>query len=202
MFFKRKVKEEVYVPPVETKLYLLVEVQKQGLVQYFHENGVEIYFMSQNPDEVIDALLLEEDNMRLVVIDNDRGKFDDKKVLDMIEGVVEIACDIGEVSMFSNTNGFNNIRKKIVSQNKDKNDKINIYKSSGAVDILMHLKTYNEVYTQGGAEDVVPENVLSFTPTYIEREKGDINREIFDVDMDSIDMDESLPRYGRALRNY
>ena len=165
--FKRKQVEEVYVPPVKTKLYLLVEVQKQGLIQYFHENGVEVYFISTSVDDIIDELLLEESPMRLVVIDSGRGKFDDKKVLESIEGLIEIVCDMGYVSMFSNTNYFNTVKKRAVNNNKERENKIEVFKASGAVDVLSHLQEYNETYEDGGAEDVIPENVLEYQPTSI-----------------------------------
>lgn len=205
MWFKKKEVEEEYIPPVDTKLYLLVESQKQGLIQYFHENDVEVYYITTDADEMIDELVREEDNMRLVVIDSGKGKFDDKKVLSDIEGVVEIACDVGCVSMFSNVNGFNNIKKKVVSNDKTKADKIDVFKSSGVVDVLTHLQGYNEVYREGRAKDVIPENVLSFKPETIHREHPDQSvRENFDVNisLDYSDEDDSLPRYGKQSRHY
>lgn len=208
--FKRKQAEEVYVPPVETKLYLLVEVQKQGLIQYFHENGVEVYFISTTVDDIIDELLLEESKIRLVVIDSGRGRFDDKKELEAIEGLIEVVCDMGNVSMFSNTNYFNSLKKRAVSNNKERAEKIDVFKSSGAVDVLTHLQEYNEVYNEGGAEDVVPENVLEFQPTSMAISDKDrkmlnsITRSVLDIDSsiyNSVsDSDESLPRYGKHKR--
>lgn len=208
--FKRKQSEEVYVPPVETKLYLLVEVQKQGLIQYFHENGVEVYFISTTVDDIIDELLLEESKIRLVVIDSGRGRFDDKKELEAIEGLIEVVCDMGNVSMFSNTNYFNSLKKRAVSNNKERAEKIDVFKSSGAVDVLTHLQEYNEVYNEGGAEDVVPENVLEFQPTSMAISDKDrkmlnsITRSVLDIDSsiyNSVsDSDESLPRYGKHKR--
>lgn len=208
--FKRKQSEEVYVPPVETKLYLLVEVQKQGLIQYFHENGVEVYFISTTVDDIIDELLLEESKIRLVVIDSGRGRFDDKKELEAIEGLIEVVCDMGNVSMFSNTNYFNSLKKRAVSNNKERAEKIDVFKSSGAVDVLTHLQEYNEVYNEGGAEDVIPENVLDFQPTSMAISDKDrkmlnsITRSVLDIDSsiyNSVsDSDESLPRYGKHKR--
>lgn len=205
MWFRKKEVVEEYVPPVPTKLYLLVEEQKQGMIQYFHENDVEVYGIATDADILIDELIFEKDRVRLVVIDSGKGKFDDKKTLEQIEGLVEITCEIGNVSMFSNINSFNTIKKKIVANSKEKANKIDVYKSSGVVDVLTHLQSYNEVYNEGKVKDVRPENVLSFRPQAVHREHPDQSvREIFDKDitLDYSIEDDTLPRYGNQSRHY
>jgi hypothetical protein len=209
--FKKKEVEVEYIPPTEKRLYVLVEEQKQGLIQYLHENGVEVYYISSKTSELMDEVMLDEHPVRLLIIDSNKGRFDDKKELVEIESLVEIVTDAdGYVSMFSNMNHFNVIKKHIVTRTKSKADKIVVYKSAGAVDILTYLADYNEVYVEGGAKDVIPEDVLGFRPDKVQlkdKEKqalSNITREIYDIDMHSFEdeNEESIPRYGRAVKHY
>lgn len=203
-FKKREVEVEEKEPPKKTKLYLLVEVQKQGIIQYFHENGVEVFFVNSDVDIMMNIILAEYDYVRLVIIDSGKGRFDDKKAIESINALVEIVCEIGEVTMFSNKNIFSAVKKKIVSVDKDKASKIDVFKTTGAVDVLTQLQTYNEVYDEGGAEDVVPENVLNYKPELINRvtPKGFVP-ENFDsgIELDYSDAEDTLPRYGRLMKH-
>lgn len=208
-FFKRKEEEVEYIPPVETRLYLLVEYQKQGLIQYFHENNVEVFFISDSPEALLDECIMIDESIhsRILIIDSGKSKFDDRKTLDTIEEIIEVVLgENGSVSLFSNSTHFNHSRKKCIAKNRDWEDRIDVFKYSGAVDILSHLQDYNESYIEGGAEDIIPENVLEFTPSsYAVSDKdrktlNDITRGNMDINMREHVISEnieSLPRYGK-----
>lgn len=204
LFKKREVEEVNQKPPKKTKLFLLIEEQKQGIIQYFHENGVEVFYVNSDAVIMTNILLAETDYARLVVLDSGKGKFDDRKVLEDISAAVEIVCEIGEVSLFSNRNSFSGLKKKLVALDKEKADKIDVFKSVGVVDVLTQLQQYNEVYSEGGAEDVTPENVLNYKPELINRvtPKGFVP-ENFDenINLDYSDEDDTLPRYGRMMKH-
>lgn len=198
---KKKVEEEV-IPPVQTRLYVLVEVQKQGLVQYLHENGVEVYALTDNPDELMDEFLLEDTDCRLVIIDNGRGRFEDKHMKESLLSLIEIVADMGKVTIFCTAGFLLHTKKNMTAKSKEVGSRIDIFKTSGAVDILSNLKTYNEVYTEGGAKDVTVEGVLNFKGEHIDLKTNDIDVSALavpvDLDMDNDDI--SLPRFGKAKR--
>lgn len=203
LFFKKKKVEEVEeIPPVNTKLYVLVEVQKHGLVQYLHENGVEVYALTDDPEKLMDDFLLEDEESRLIIIDNGRGRFEDKHTKESLLSLIEIVADMGKVSIFTTAGFLLHVKKNMATKNKEASNRIDIFKTSGAVDILTKLKSYNEIYTEGGAEDINIENVMNFKGDLVYLKTNDIDVPDLDVPVKyDLDNDEdSLPRYGKAKR--
>lgn len=182
--------------PVNTKLFILGEVYKLGIVHYLASQGVQVALLSTKPDEVIDKMLQEEQEARLLVLDYGRGQFARQEYTAEVLNLIEAFQDLGHVSVFSNTKGF-----VVLAKNRSKGlERVEIQGYTGAVGVYQALKTKNEVYTVGGATDGIVADAGDFkmeqVPLNIDKLHVNWIRDHVDIMQEIGSNEESLPGYS------
>lgn len=150
--------EEEVIPPTDVKLYILAEVRKLGIVNYLRTKDIEVSLITEEASSIIDIVLQEEHGARLIIIDYGRGTFSNTVHVEEVLSLIEAFQDIGNVLVLSNTRNFTSQVRRIFKGS----DKVEVHSYSGAVGLYKVLKEKNEVYTIGGATEVLVENALEF----------------------------------------
>lgn len=165
--FKKKPEEVIIeTPKKEIVLYLLLETPKGGIINYLNGNGVLVKSVDTNVDTILKKIIRETNDLRLLVVDYGLGLFSEKSLKsDLIELIETSSSDGKYVTVFTNNSALIKDLK-----NREINAQITGYK--GASDIVKELGTYHEVYTTGGAEDLIIENQIEFKGEKIEITTG------------------------------
>ena len=163
--FKRKSKENVntQVYPVDKQdmlLYLLVENQKSGIVEYFKEHGVEITKIFESIEDAKVEMLIAVNKVRLVIIENGNGRFITSEARSDIADLVGMADGDSKRVTVLYTNSC--IRTDIRKKNKRALESMDIAQYSNTVGVLNKLNSYNERYNSGGASDIQIDKKLDF----------------------------------------
>lgn len=154
--------EVEYEPPTKKRLYILSEVVKRGMVQYLKANHVEVCWLSDDTNELMDTIIMETEPARLVIIDYGRGAFLSNETVEEVIGLIEAFSDIGEISVFTNTRSFKTALLSWFNKRKAVLKKLDINPFNGAVHLYETLRDKNEIFEDGGAVDIAPENVMQF----------------------------------------
>lgn len=167
-FKKKKVEEEVDIPPVESSLTLVLEIPKNGIVQYFGNSGIQIEDIFYNIEEAqFGIMAMGDTHKRLAIIESGAGIFGKKDNRTLIEDILGMVDNksLDATVFFTDTGMKNQIKKNIKEKCKLNNiqepdvDYVE-FESMGTV--YNKLKEYNETYIKAGAEDLTLENPLDY----------------------------------------
>lgn len=167
-FKKKKVEEEVDIPPVESSLTLVLEIPKNGIVQYFGNSGIQIEDIFYNIEEAqFGIMTMGDTHKRLAIIESGAGIFGKKDNRTLIEDILGMVDNksLDATVFFTDTGMKNQIKKNIKEKCKLNNiqepdvDYVE-FESMGTV--YNKLKEYNETYIKAGAEDLTLENPLDY----------------------------------------
>lgn len=170
-FKKKKTVEEE--PPKEVVLYVLIEEVKMGIVDYFKNNGIEIKILTKDIDEARMALILSEENSRIVIVETGIGEFslpEAKTDIADLLGVCEE--DKKDFTIIYSTTSF---KTDVLKMSNVKNGDCIRYENT--VTILNKLKEYNEIYTTPGAKDLTVDDVLNAKGKKIDSEFNQVDNE-------------------------
>lgn len=211
LFGSFKTPDIEYIPPTKKRLYLLSEVVKMGMVQYLHNNKIEVIQLSDDVSEMLSAAMFETHPARLVILDYGRGDFLEATKIVEIIGLIETFADVGEITVFSNTATFKTAIAKKFAKHKSVLDKVDMHDYKGAVHIYEVLRDKNEIFTEGGAIDISPEDTFEFKGEKVEADPAlkqlsdsmtDVRKSLigampeFVTDSEASDMENSVPVFN------
>lgn len=168
LFGKKKQVEEVQEPPVESTLSLLLEVPKNGIVQYFANAGIKIEDIFYNIEEAQFGIMGVSDvHKRLVIVESGAGMFGKKEnrlALEDILGMVDNKS-LDATVFYTDTGMKNQIRKDIKEKFKEndiKEPEVDYVEFESMSTVYNTLKEYNETYNVDGARDLTLEDPLGY----------------------------------------
>lgn len=168
LFGKKKQVEEVSEPPVESTLSLLLEVPKNGIVQYFSAMGIQIEDIFYNIEEAQFGIMGVSDvHKRLVIVESGAGMFGKKEnriALEDILGMVDNKT-LDATVFYTDSGMKNQIKKNIKDKFKEngiQEPDVDYVEFESMSTVYDTLSGYNEKYGVGGAKDLVLDNPLDY----------------------------------------
>lgn len=178
LFGKKKQVEEVQEPPVESTLSLLLEVPKNGIVQYFANAGIKIEDIFYNIEEAQFGIMGVSDvHKRLVIVESGAGMFGKKEnrlALEDILGMVDNKS-LDATVFYTDTGMKNQIRKDIKEKFKEndiKEPEVDYVEFESMSTVYNTLKEYNETYNVDGARDLTLEDPLGYVAVKLSIKKS------------------------------
>lgn len=151
-FGKKKKNEEVeQAPPVDCSLIILCEAVKNGIVQYFADNGIKIRNVLTSIEDTKIEVMTVQGPCRLVIVESGTGKFITQEARRDICDLLGLSDDNTHATVF-----YTNSAIKTTIRNESKNMKlvdVDYVEYGSMLTVLDKLLEYNETYVYGGADD-------------------------------------------------
>lgn len=165
---KEKEIEETQESAIDSTLSLLLEVPKNGIVQYFNNMGIQIEDIFYNIEEAQFGIMGVSDvHKRLVIVESGAGMFGKKEnrlALEDILGMVDNKS-LDATLFFTDTGMKNQIRKNIKEKCKEngiQEPDVDYIEYESMSTVYDTLEGYNENYNVGGAKDLELKNPLDY----------------------------------------
>lgn len=168
LFGRKKESEEVQEPAVESTLSLLLEVPKNGIVQYFSAMGIQIEDIFYNIEEAQFGIMgMSDVHKRLVIVESGAGMFGKKENRIALEDILGMVDNKAlDATVFYTDSGMKNQIKKDIKEKFKENDiqepDVDYVEFESMSTVYDTLKNYNETYNVSGAKDLVLKDPLAY----------------------------------------
>ena len=124
-------------------LCMVIDKPVHGLINYFRECGINISNIYNNIEDVRDALLIETNPCRIIVVETGTGRFATIKARQNIVDMIGICDENNKVSVFYTESAIKT--ESIRKLGKDKKG-LDWYKYKGSLQTAIKILEYNEKY--------------------------------------------------------
>lgn len=160
--FSKKKDVVVVEPPKECSLIILCEEIKNGVVDYFADNGIQIKCMFTSISDTTFEVMKSEGDCRIVIIESGTGKFITQDSRHEICDLLGVGSSNAKASVFYSNSALKNTIK---SESKNiKLIEVDFTPYTSILTVLNKLSEYNEIYNvSGGIVDNTQELDYEYT---------------------------------------